>query len=78
MIQRMIGAAAFAVAAALVSVAAQAQTVKIAYIDPLSGAVRQRRRAGAEQFQLRRRRASTQSGRLGKAEARGRRRSTTR
>jgi len=37
MIQRMIGAAALAAAAALVSFAAQAQTVKVAYIDPLSG-----------------------------------------
>jgi branched-chain amino acid transport system substrate-binding protein len=37
MIQRTIGAAALAAAAALVSFAAQAQTVRIAYIDPLSG-----------------------------------------
>lgn len=37
MIQRMIGAAALAAAAALASFAAQAQTVKVAYIDPLSG-----------------------------------------
>ena len=37
MIQRMIGAAALAAAAALVSLAAHAQTVKVAYIDPLSG-----------------------------------------
>ena len=37
MIQRMIGAAALAAAVALISFAAQAQTVKVAYIDPLSG-----------------------------------------
>ena len=37
MIQRMIGAAALAAAMALISFAAQAQTVKVAYIDPLSG-----------------------------------------
>jgi branched-chain amino acid transport system substrate-binding protein len=37
MIQRIIGAAALAAAVALVSFAAQAQTVKVAYIDPLSG-----------------------------------------
>jgi len=37
MIQRMIGAAALVAAAALASFAVQAQTVKVAYIDPLSG-----------------------------------------
>jgi len=37
MIQRIIGAAALAAAMALISLAAQAQTVKVAYIDPLSG-----------------------------------------
>ena len=37
MIQRTIRAAALALAAAAVSFAAQAQTVKVAYIDPLSG-----------------------------------------
>jgi branched-chain amino acid transport system substrate-binding protein len=37
MIQRIIGAAALAAAVAFVSFAAQAQTVKVAYIDPLSG-----------------------------------------
>ena len=37
MIQRMIGAAAFAAVTALAPFAAHAQTVKVAYIDPLSG-----------------------------------------
>jgi branched-chain amino acid transport system substrate-binding protein len=65
MIQRMIGAAAFAAAAALVSLAAQAQTVKVAYIDPLSGPFAQTGEQGLAEFRF----AVDQinkSGRLGK------------
>jgi branched-chain amino acid transport system substrate-binding protein len=65
MIQRMIGAAAFAAAAALVSFAAQAQTVKVAYIDPLSGPFAQTGEQGLAEFRF----AVDQinkSGRLGK------------
>jgi branched-chain amino acid transport system substrate-binding protein len=65
MIQRMIGAAALAAAAVLVSFAAQAQTVKIAYIDPLSGPFAQTGEQGLAEFRF----AVDQinkSGRLGK------------
>jgi branched-chain amino acid transport system substrate-binding protein len=65
MIQRMIGAAAFAAAAALASVAVQAQTVKVAYIDPLSGPFAQTGEQGLAEFRF----AVDQinkSGRLGK------------
>ena len=65
MIQRMISAAAFAAAAALVSFAAQAQTVKVAYIDPLSGPFAQTGEQGLAEFRF----AVDQinkSGRLGK------------
>lgn len=65
MIQRMIGAAALAAAAALVSFAAQAQTVKVAYIDPLSGPFAQTGEQGLAEFRF----AVDQinkSGRLGK------------
>ena len=65
MIQRIIGAAAFAAAAALVSFAAQAQTVKVAYIDPLSGPFAQTGEQGLAEFRF----AVDQinkSGRLGK------------
>jgi len=65
MIQRMIGAAAFAAAAAFASVAVQAQTVKVAYIDPLSGPFAQTGEQGLAEFRF----AVDQinkSGRLGK------------
>jgi branched-chain amino acid transport system substrate-binding protein len=52
MIQRMIGAAALAAAAALVSFAAQAQTVKVAYIDPLSGPFAQTGEQGLAEFRF--------------------------
>ena len=65
MIQRMIGVAAFAVAAALVSVTAQAQTVKVAYIDPLSGPFANVGEQGLAEFRFAVDRMN-QSGRLGK------------
>jgi branched-chain amino acid transport system substrate-binding protein len=65
MIQRIFGAAAFAAAAALVSFAAQAQTVKVAYIDPLSGPFAQTGEQGLAEFRFAVERIN-QSGRLGK------------
>jgi len=65
MIQRMIGAAAFAAAAAVVSVAAQAQTVKVAYIDPLSGPFANVGEQGLAEFRFAVERIN-KSGRLGK------------
>jgi len=65
MIQRMIGVAAFAVAAALVSITAQAQTVKVAYIDPLSGPFANVGEQGLAEFRFAVDRMN-QSGRLGK------------
>jgi len=65
MIQRMIGAAALAAAAALVSFAAQAQTVKVAYIDPLSGPFANVGEQGLAEFRFAVDRMN-QSGRLGK------------
>ena len=65
MIQRMIGAAAFAAAAALVSFAAQAQTVKVAYIDPLSGPFAQTGEQGLAEFRFAVEQIN-KSGRLGK------------
>jgi branched-chain amino acid transport system substrate-binding protein len=52
MIQRIIGAAAFAAAAALASAAVQAQTVKVAYIDPLSGPFAQTGEQGLAEFRF--------------------------
>ena len=69
MIQQFVRVAALAAAlfaAAFSPASVHAQTVKIAYIDPLSGAVRQRRRAGPGGIPLRRPTASTKSGVLGK------------
>jgi branched-chain amino acid transport system substrate-binding protein len=65
MIQRMIGAAALAAAAALVSLAAHAQTVKVAYIDPLSGPFANVGEQGLAEFRFAVERIN-QSGRLGK------------
>jgi len=65
MIQRMIGAAALAAAAALVSFAAQAQTVKVAYIDPLSGPFANVGEQGLAEFRFTVERIN-KSGRLGK------------
>jgi len=65
MIQRMIGAAALAAAAALVSFAAQAQTVKVAYIDPLSGPFANVGEQGLAEFRFAVDRIN-KSGRLGK------------
>jgi branched-chain amino acid transport system substrate-binding protein len=65
MIQRIIGAAALAAAVALVSFAAQAQTVKVAYIDPLSGSFAQTGEQGLAEFRFTVERIN-QSGKLGK------------
>jgi branched-chain amino acid transport system substrate-binding protein len=65
MVQRIIRAAAVAAAATLVSLGAQAQTVKVAYIDPLSGPFAQTGEQGLAEFRF----AVNQinkSGRLGK------------
>jgi branched-chain amino acid transport system substrate-binding protein len=65
MIQRIIGAAALTAAAALISFAAQAQTVKIAYIDPLSGPFANVGEQGLAEFRFAVDRIN-KSGRLGK------------
>jgi len=65
MIQRTIRAAALAFAAAAVSFATQAQTVKVAYIDPLSGAFANVGEQGLAEFRFAVERIN-QSGRLGK------------
>jgi branched-chain amino acid transport system substrate-binding protein len=65
MIQRIIGAAALAAAAALASFTAQAQTVKVAYIDPLSGPFANVGEQGLAEFRFAVDRMN-QSGRLGK------------
>ena len=65
MIQRMIGAAALAAAVALISFAAQAQTVKVAYIDPLSGPFANVGEQGLAEFRFTVERIN-KSGRLGK------------
>jgi branched-chain amino acid transport system substrate-binding protein len=65
MIQRMIGAAALAAAAMLVSFGAQAQTVKVAYIDPLSGPFANVGEQGLAEFRFAVDRIN-KSGRLGK------------
>ena len=65
MIQRMIGAAALAAALALISFAAQAQTVKVAYIDPLSGPFANVGEQGLAEFRFTVERIN-KSGRLGK------------
>jgi branched-chain amino acid transport system substrate-binding protein len=65
MIQRMIGAAALAAAAALVSLAAYGQTVKVAYIDPLSGPFANVGEQGLAEFRFTVERIN-QSGKLGK------------
>jgi len=65
MIQRMIGAAALAAAAVLVSFAAQSQTVKVAYIDPLSGPFANVGEQGLAEFRFTVERIN-KSGRLGK------------
>jgi len=65
MIQRTFRAAALAFAAAAVSFAAQAQTVKVAYIDPLSGAFANVGEQGLAEFRFTVDRIN-QSGRLGK------------
>ena len=65
MVQRIIRAAAVAAAVTLVSLGAQAQTVKVAYIDPLSGPFAQTGEQGLAEFRF----AVDQinkSGRLGK------------
>ncbi|HEX9181894.1 MAG TPA: branched-chain amino acid ABC transporter substrate-binding protein [Burkholderiales bacterium] len=65
MVQRIIRAAALAAAVSLVSLGAQAQTVKVAYIDPLSGPFAQTGEQGLAEFRF----AVDQinkSGRLGK------------
>ena len=65
MIQRMIGAAALAAAMALISFAAQAQTVKVAYIDPLSGPFANVGEQGLAEFRFAVERIN-KSGKLGK------------
>jgi branched-chain amino acid transport system substrate-binding protein len=65
MIQRTFRAAALALAAATVSFAAQAQTVKVAYIDPLSGPFAQTGEQGLAEFRFTVERIN-QSGKLGK------------
>jgi branched-chain amino acid transport system substrate-binding protein len=65
MIQRTFRAAALALAAAAVSFTAQAQTVKVAYIDPLSGPFAQTGEQGLAEFRFAVERIN-QSGRLGK------------
>jgi branched-chain amino acid transport system substrate-binding protein len=65
MIQRTFRAAALTLAAAAVSFAAQAQTVKVAYIDPLSGAFANVGEQGLAEFRFTVDRIN-QSGRLGK------------
>ena len=65
MIQRTFRAAALTLAAAAVSFAAQAQTVKVAYIDPLSGAFANVGEQGLAEFRFAVERIN-QSGRLGK------------
>jgi len=65
MIQRMIGAAALAAAAMFVSFGAQAQTVKVAYIDPLSGPFANVGEQGLAEFRFAVDRIN-KSGRLGK------------
>jgi branched-chain amino acid transport system substrate-binding protein len=65
MVQRIIRAAAVAAAVTLVSLGAQAQTVKIAYIDPLSGPFAQTGEQGLAEFRFAVDRIN-QSGRLGK------------
>jgi branched-chain amino acid transport system substrate-binding protein len=65
MIQRMIGAAVLAAAATLVAFATHAQTVKVAYIDPLSGPFAQTGEQGLAEFRFTVERIN-QSGKLGK------------
>jgi branched-chain amino acid transport system substrate-binding protein len=65
MIQRMLGAAAFAAAMTLVSIPAHAQTVRVAYIDPLSGPFANVGEQGLAEFRFTVERIN-QSGRLGK------------
>jgi branched-chain amino acid transport system substrate-binding protein len=65
MIQRIFGAAAIAAAASLVSFGAQAQNIKVAYIDPLSGPFAQTGEQGLAEFRFAVERIN-QSGKLGK------------
>jgi len=65
MIQRMIGAAALAAAVALISFAAQAQTVKVAYIDPLSGPFANVGEQGLAEFRFAADRINARGGVLG-------------
>jgi branched-chain amino acid transport system substrate-binding protein len=65
MMQPVIRAAAFAAAAALLSFGAQAQTVKVAYIDPLSGPFAQTGEQGLAEFRFAVQQIN-KSGKLGK------------
>jgi len=65
MMQPVIRAAAFAAAAALLSFGAQAQTVKVAYIDPLSGPFAQTGEQGLAEFRFAVQQVN-KSGKLGK------------
>ena len=65
MVQRIIRAAAVAAAATLVSLGAQAQTVKVAYIDPLSGPFAQTGEQGLAEFRFNVEQIN-KSGKLGK------------
>jgi branched-chain amino acid transport system substrate-binding protein len=65
MMQPVIRAAAFAAATALLSFGAQAQTVKVAYIDPLSGPFAQTGEQGLAEFRFAVQQVN-KSGKLGK------------
>lgn len=65
MMQPVIRAAAFAATAALLSFGAQAQTVKVAYIDPLSGPFAQTGEQGLAEFRFAVQQVN-KSGKLGK------------
>jgi len=65
MIQRIFGAAAIAAAASLVSFGAQAQNIKVAYIDPLSGPFAQTGEQGLAEFRFAVERINARGGVLG-------------